>query len=236
MAQMSWSDYAEEASKIGAGGFTLMPVGTHNVTVESAEVKDTKAGKGLLLRLVAFDGPSAGQSILNTLAQYKNDGTINPFFMTGIGALGLGPKDQPDMWRQLGAMTDVEGMEALARAALGRKCTIDVTHRTWNGAEQDNVKRMKPLGGAAPAVGPAPAAVTSAPMPAPSPVVPAAPVAPAPAPAPAPAAPAPAPAPAPAAPVAPAPSPEAAPVEAPSAFPFVQPQVDPMTPPEGKPF
>lgn len=185
MAQIDWAAYAEESK---GGGFALMPVGMHNVEVESAEVKDAKNNHfAILLRLVAIDGPAATQSILNNLSMFKNNGEPNGFFMSGLSALGIGTEQSPEFWASLQGMEEEQAMALIAQACLGRRATITVNHRVHGGENRDNVKKMVPIGapmlGAPGAPGTVVPIAPGAPMPAAPVAAPVAPVVAAPAPA-----------------------------------------------------
>lgn len=185
MAQMNWGDYAKEAEK--TGGFTLLPIGPHNVKVDTAEVKPGKSGHNqILARLVVTDGPSMGGSILNNMAPFKNNGDPNGFFFQGLAALGLGRTEAAEWWAQLDLMDVDESLQTIAQAMLGREATITVDHAPYNNVMRDNVKKMAPKGAPMPGLGvpgavpvapvgtaaPAPAAPVAAPAAA-APVVPA---------------------------------------------------------------
>lgn len=190
MAQMTWGEYSKEVEK--TGGFTLLPVGPHNVRVDTATVKAGKSGSNqILARLVVTDGPSMGGSILNNMAPFKNNGDPNGFFLQGLAALGLGRGDNPEFWAQLDAMDVDQSIQVIADNMVGREATITVSHDMYNGTMRDNVKKMVPKGALMPGAGvpgaippggtmvvnvaaPAPQAVPATPQ-----AVPAAPVPPA---------------------------------------------------------
>lgn len=242
MAGTTWGDYATEAAKKGVS-FGPHPVGTFNMRVESAEVKPAKNDrKAILARMVTIDGPAEGQSLLNNMTPYKNDGDENGFFLQELAALGFGKETNPQFWAQLEQMTHEQGMAYISQAIVGTTATVIVSHRLYNKETKDNVKRMVPIGTEAatmvlepeiPGAGITPqipvAGVPAAPGPVAAPTAPAvpvaaaplvavppvaaAPVAAAPAPAPVPVAPAAAPVAVPVAPVT-APAPEAVPTAA----------------------
>lgn len=180
MAEMTFGQFQEEAAK---QGFEKLPVGTYNVGIDSAETKDGKGSKQIMVRMVVLDGPLAGRSILNRLVPIKNDGDPNGLFFQQMAALGFG-KESP-VWPQLKNTSIDQAMEWLAPQLVGNKCIIDVNHQNYQGEPRDNVKKMKPLGalGAMPQIpgGPVPTAVPTpvAPQqPVAAPVQPAAPVPP----------------------------------------------------------
>ncbi|RKZ95675.1 MAG: hypothetical protein DRQ40_03065 [Gammaproteobacteria bacterium] len=148
MGQMNWGAYADEAAK--SGGFEPLPVGTYNVKIETADVKDAKnEHKAILTKLVVTDGPLVGRSILNNMAPYKNDGDPNGFFTQALAALGFGRQQNPGFWQQLDALpSEEQGIAFIASSILGAESTIEVNHREYGGTTRDNVKKMTPKGAA----------------------------------------------------------------------------------------
>lgn len=247
MAQMNWGDYAKEAAK--APEYSLLPIGPHNIRVDTTNVKPGKSGHNqILARLVVTDGPSMGGSILNTMAPFKNNGDPNGFFFQSLSALGLGRTEAAEWWAQLDLMDVDESLQTIAEAMVGREATITVDHSPYNNIMRDNVKKMTPKGapmaglgvpGAVPHGGPPAVAIpnqplvpaVAAPVAAPAAAVPVAPAVQAPVVAPAVAAPA-ALAPPPVAAVEqPAPVAATAPAAPPVAAPPAQAPVAPVVPP-----
>lgn len=146
MPGTTWGEYAEEASKAG-GGFSPHPKGIFNMRVDSAEVKPAKnEKKAVLARMVTIDGPAAGESLLNNMTPFKNNGEPNGFFMTELTAMGFGKKDNPEFWAALDPLTHEQGVAYIAQAIVGAMATVTVNWRKYQDEWKDNVKSMVPLG------------------------------------------------------------------------------------------
>jgi len=183
MASFSWGDLQQAADD---AGFGVIPAGEYEAVVKSAEHKKTGTGKDkIAVRFSITSGPSEGKSVFNDFVISPDNGTALGFFFRHMKALGLGPDyfaTNPDLGKVAGDLT-------------GRNCVVVVGIRQWNEEDRNEVKGIKPSGGAAApltaaSAGPQPMAApqpTAQPQPMPHPT-PAPQPQPAPAPAPAPAA------------------------------------------------
>jgi hypothetical protein len=216
----SWGDLLNDAG--GAGdSFEPIPPGDYDFEISQADVKQTQNGKTMYsVRCKVESGPHANRLVFHNFVVSPENPNALAMFFRQLNVLGLN--------REFFAQNP--GDHHVAEALVGKRFRGQVTIKTWQGQDRNEVKQFYTavsgaLGNGTPTPGPQ-IPTPQASQPAPPPAAP--PAAPAPAPAPAYAAPAqPAPAPAPqAAPAAPAPppvqQPTPPPVETPAAPPVQQ--------------
>ena len=155
MASFSWNDLQQAADD---AGFGVIPAGEYEATVKTAEHKKTGTGKDkIAVRFSVTGGPSAGKSVFNDFVISPDNGTALGFFFRHMKALGLGPDyfaTNPDLGK-------------VANDLVGRNCVVVVGIRQWNEEDRNEIKGIKPSGGAAPAAMPgAGPAVMAQPQPA----------------------------------------------------------------------
>lgn len=196
-----------------------VPDGPYNVEVETAQSKPAGSGKPMVVVVFKIlDGPYAGKKVWNNFVLTEDNPNALGYFFSHMSAMGI---DQSTIAQM--APPDQGGMDQLAQMLVGRRATITVGHRQWQGQTRNQVGDVKPYVGTQGQVPQAPAPASPAPASPP----PAAPQAPAPPPSTAPTAPAPQPQPAqqPQAPVPPPPPGGQQP-----AAPQPQPQPQPQAP------
>lgn len=137
MASFSWSDLQTAADD---AGFGVIPAGEYEAVVKTAEHKKTGTGKDkIAVRFSVTGGPSAGKSVFNDFVISPDNGTALGFFFRHMKALGLGPDyfaTNPDLGK-------------VAADLVGRNCVVVVGIRQWNEEDRNEIKGIKPSGGAA---------------------------------------------------------------------------------------
>lgn len=224
----SWSDLLTDAG--GAGdSFEPLPAGDYDFIISQADVKQTANGKTMYaVRCKVESGPHKDRLVFHNFVVSPENPNALAMFFRQLNVLGLG--------REFFAQNPSD--HQVAEHLVDRRFRGDITIRTWQGQDRNEVKQFYTavagsFGNGVPSTGLSP---TSAPAPTPAPAPAVAPVYAAPPTQAAPPAPAPAPTPAPA-PVQQAPVPA---VETPAAPP-VPPAPAPagaatLPPPPGLPF
>lgn len=204
MPVTDWNALMQE----GGGSFEPLPEGQYDVEVGSAEHKPSSTGKDMWVVVFrVLVGPHAGRTVYNNFTLSPGNANALRFFFTHMNVLGLG--------QQFFAANP--SPDQVANALVGKRCSIKVKQRLYNGAMVNDVKAILASGvtSAPPAPGtvpPPPPAPQQAP---PQPQAPVPPAPPVPPPPPVPQAPAPVPVPVAEAPAPPpVPVPEAPPVPA----------------------
>jgi hypothetical protein len=150
----------------------VIPQGPYDVVVKTADATTTNDGSKPMLK-VKFNiesGPQAGRPLYNNFTISQESQNALRIFFQQMQILGL----DPAFWSQPGVT-----LEHAAVALVGKRCRVDVAHRSWQGAVQPNITRINPplgalgapgpvapggLGGPAP-MAPPPMAVPPAPLP-----------------------------------------------------------------------
>lgn len=137
MASFSWGDLQQAADD---AGFGVIPAGEYEAVVKTAEHKKTGTGKDkIAVRFSVTGGPSEGKSVFNDFVISPDNGTALGFFFRHMKALGLGPDyfaTNPDLGK-------------VASDLVGRNCVVVVGIRQWNEEDRNEIKGIKPSGGAA---------------------------------------------------------------------------------------
>jgi hypothetical protein len=217
---MTTYDFGKLLKDAKAGG--AWPIGDYDFEVADAFPKASANGSGnemIVTKLRCLVGPYAGKHITNNFVLTADNPTALNIFFRHMSAFGL----DDNFFAQIGQ----GDLSPIANALKGRRARITIGHRTWNGANQNDVKAINPITSPAnvmvgdvapggftppPPPGSQPPQTISPPPPPAQPAAPSPPTATSPMPAPPPPTPAPAPSPAPAGPPpAPAPTPAPAP-------------------------
>ena len=158
---INWGQLMQNAK----GQLEPIPDGDYDVKVIDAQAM--KASTGKLMFKVKFEitsGPHAPRKVFNNLVLSDDNPMALAIFFRNLEALGvneafLAQNPSPDQ---------------IASAMSNRTCRVTLGKRTWQGVEQNEVKRMlPPLGGGpvAPGVATGPAVPMPGGMPVPSPTV-----------------------------------------------------------------
>lgn len=161
-------------------GFDPLPPGDYDVEIVKSEAKQSSSGKTMFaVQMKVLNGPNANRVVWNQFVVSPENPNALSYFFQHMAILGLDA--------QFFAANPPEA--TVASALVGRRCTVTLDQRTWQGTIRNNVKSLKKLAGvpaapAAPAAAPAapapaPAAPAAAPAPAPVPEPPATPQPPA---------------------------------------------------------
>jgi hypothetical protein len=134
-----------------SGDFDPIPAGWYDVSVERAEVRDTKAGGSMLALMLRVEGPSHAGRVL-----WANYNLAHP---TSTVAVEIGHA-------QLKALHTACGIPALHNTdqLIGGRCAVRVSvKRDEQWGDKNEVKGARALTGGAPSSGRAPAAPPSVP-------------------------------------------------------------------------
>lgn len=126
-------------------GFSAVPPDEYDVEVVKAEAKvsSTSQRNMIVVQLKILAGPHAGKSVFNNFVITTDNPNALGFFFRNMAALGL-------------ERTYFESNPPLAQVAaalVGRKATVKVSVREWNGSERnqvDSIKKLAGVGGATP--------------------------------------------------------------------------------------
>jgi len=141
----------------GGGDFTPLPAGDYNVTIEDAEIKQTKSGTGQYINLkLHVDGPTHAGRLLFGALNIKNDSSQAE--QIGRGQLG-------SILRALG-IESLEDTDQLIGGPLNVKVVIKPASGQYK--EGNEIKSYKAQGGA-PSAAPRAAPVAAKPAPAAAP-------------------------------------------------------------------
>lgn len=129
---VNWSDLAKAA---GESGFDAVPAGSYDVFIESCEAKTASTGKNMLkTRFKIENGPKQGSSIFNNFVLSPENPNALAFFFRHMSSLGLGSS----------YFESNPPLERVAADLMGRRCRIEVSIRTWNDTQQNQVDRVLP--------------------------------------------------------------------------------------------
>lgn len=137
-----------------ASGYAPIPEGTYDARIEEIEVKDTKEKDGVQQK--TSDGKQA--QYLNVKYKITEDGPAEGRFVWGINSIRFpdNPLDDTEKERQtreifLSWLNTATGTdwgnteENLSLSALvGSPVRLVITHRTYQGEVQNNVKKVMP--------------------------------------------------------------------------------------------
>lgn len=154
--------------------FDPLPSGPYDVEVAKSEPKLSQTGKTMFkVQFKVLTGPHAGRIIFNQFVVSPDNPNALSFFFQHMRVLGLDST--------FFAANPTE--DQIANALVGRRCTVEVAQREWEGRTQNDVKKIKPSIGVPVPAAPVPQApgVPSVPQVAPPPSPPPVPPAPAPA-------------------------------------------------------
>lgn len=162
MSQMDWSalkKFADDSTKPA-------PVGEYVVEVKKCDAANAQSSGNPMLKaqLVICDGPSAGKSVPNNFNLTVDNGFAMSIFFRHMAAFGLDDKffaGQPSI-------------EQVAATLVGRRARVQLSIRTWQGRELNQVDNVMPLTGGSLATVPAPVGGPQVPTPS-GPAVPATP-------------------------------------------------------------
>ena len=161
---VSWQNLLDEASAAGGGSFEPLPNGDYTVNIVESSHTTTQAGKLMFkVKMKVEGGPHDGRFVWNQFVVSPENANALSIFFSQMKTLGLDAEffaGQPSE-------------DAIASALQGKRCTVVLDQREWQGQMRNNVKTLKPAVGAAPA--PAASAAAPAPTPTAPPTSPAAP-------------------------------------------------------------
>jgi len=147
MAHIGMSFTDEDLQSTGDGDFSPLPAGEYSVTIDGADLKQTKAGDGTYINLkMIVDGPTHMGRIVFSMLNIQNPSQK-------AEAIGRG---------QLGDILRIIGIQAATfedtDQLLGGQMIVKLSIKEAQGdyKASNNVQAYKPLTGTAPAKAPAP--------------------------------------------------------------------------------
>lgn len=169
MATYAWDDLIKQAEEAGLE-YELQPPGEYHTEIVKTNVKKSQGGKDQIgVQHKILDGPRAGKSFWDSI-------TISP---ENPKAMAIFFKTVSNYGGDINVLRSGGTLEQLTQPFIGRRGVVNLQHRSYNNKTYHDVKSFRPdVGGAAPAVPPAPQPVAPVPQAAPVPeqaVVPPAP-------------------------------------------------------------
>lgn len=154
---ISWQNLMDEATA-GGGSFEPLPIGDYNVVIDEASHTTTQSGKLMFkTKMKVEGGPHDGRFVWNQFVISPESPNALSIFFTQMKALGLDSAffaGQPNE-------------DTIASTLRGRRCTVSLQQREWQGQVRNEVKKIVPASaGAAAAAAPAAAAPASTATPA----------------------------------------------------------------------
>lgn len=120
-------------------GFTVLAKGDYDVEVVTAEAKVTGTGKPqIAVKLKVIAGPSTGKTLFNNFVITKENANALGFFFRHMAAFGL-PIDY---------FNTNPPLAQVASQLVGKRATVSVSIRQWQGTDRNQVDGVKPLNGA----------------------------------------------------------------------------------------
>lgn len=130
-----WNDLIGESET----AFEPLPEGEYAMVVEKAEAVKTQKGKDMIKVVFRVEvGPHAGKTVFNNFVVSPENNKAIAFFLRHMGALGI----SLDYFKTNPKMTQV------AHDLLGKRATVKLSIRTWEGVKQNDVKSILPPSGA----------------------------------------------------------------------------------------
>lgn len=152
MATVPWADLQKAA---GDAAFEPLPVGTYDVTVDTAEATQSSSGKDMIkVKFKVLGGPHEGRGLFNQFVISPDSANALAFFFRHMAAFGLDEK----------YFATNPQLEAVAAALVGKVCRVKVSIREWQGQDRNQVDAvMPPTPGTATVAAPAPTPMPTAP-------------------------------------------------------------------------
>jgi hypothetical protein len=162
----NWAQVVED-NKDNVKTFDLIPDGKYAVKVQSAESKTSSNGNPMIeMRLVITEGQFAARILFARATATEKAQAI---FLRTLNAFGISNE-----W-----LVQAEpSFDQIAALLPDREAVAQVTKRTYQGTESNEVKNLFPKAASAPAASAAPAAAPAAASPFDAPAAPAAPASP----------------------------------------------------------
>jgi Protein of unknown function (DUF669) len=146
---VSWQNLMKEA-EAGGGSFEPLPIGEYSVVIDEATHSQTQSGKLMFkAKMKVEGGPHDGRIVWTNFTVSPESPTALSIFFQQMRTLGLDSNffaAQPSE-------------DIIASNLTGKRCTVVLSQREWNGQMRNDVKSIKPaLGGAVAPPAPAPTA------------------------------------------------------------------------------
>lgn len=152
MANVNWADLQKAA---GDAAFEPLPVGTYDVTVDTAEATQSSTGKDMIkVKFKVLSGPHEGRGLFNQFVISPDSANALAFFFRHMAAFGLDDK----------YFAANPQLEAVAAALVGKVCRVKVSVREYQGQDRNQVDAvMPPTPGTAMVAPPAPVPMSTVP-------------------------------------------------------------------------
>jgi hypothetical protein len=133
---MSTYDFSKLMQDAKAGG--AWPVGDYDFEIADATAAKASTGSDMIkTKLRCLVGPYANKQITNNFVLSPDSAGALAIFFRHMKAFGL----DDTFFKSVGTAD----LEPIARALVGRRARIQIKHREWNGAMQNDVATIKPL-------------------------------------------------------------------------------------------
>jgi hypothetical protein len=137
MEEFVFSDLLKKAESAG-GGFSALPAGEYEVTIESAEVRKTGTGKSkIAVRFKVTGGPHNGRAVFNDFVLSPGNDNAMVIFFRQMSALGLKSE----------YFSQNPSLEQVAKDLAGRRARLRLGVRTWQEVERNSVLGIMPAAG-----------------------------------------------------------------------------------------
>jgi hypothetical protein len=126
-------------------GYGAVPDGDYDVQVTKAEAKTSGNGKDMIFvifKIIPNELNETKGTIPNNFVISPENPNAVAFFFSHMKALGLNDA----FFAELPANTKAACVE-IAEALIGRKATVTVGTRQWQGQDRNEVKKVKPFAG-----------------------------------------------------------------------------------------
>lgn len=131
---IQWKELMENAGS----DYEPLPSGDYDVEISKSEPKTSQNGKSMFkVQMKVLSGPHANSILFHQFVVSPDSPNALSFFFQHMRALGLDAT--------FFAQQPTE--QAVADALLGRRATVNVGQRDWQGKAQNEVKKVTPLTG-----------------------------------------------------------------------------------------
>jgi hypothetical protein len=146
MSEYAGFDWGQLVATAKAATFEALPNGDYQVECVSADATHSSTGKPMIkVKFKVTEGPHANRTILSQLTLSPDNETALSIFFRQMKAFGLG--------EDFFARVPAGQLGPVASAMVGRRVTVKLTQREWQGEMRNNVAAIMPPLNAAPAGG-----------------------------------------------------------------------------------
>lgn len=144
-------DFGKAIQDARGASFEALPIGDYDVEVAKAEAVTSQNGKPMVkTTFKVVSGPYEKRPIINQFVLSLENPQATAIFFRHMKAFGL-----TEEW--FASLGQVQSLEPVASALLGRRARLSLGHREWQGETRNEVKAVKPYTGAPGSFGAGPA-------------------------------------------------------------------------------